>query len=109
MMVNKYFCVNCLQWVDKLYSNISLENGEKSEILMCQSCFLEENEVRVDSDLLHYSISKDILEEYLQELKDYNDLGLLEKDYIEKEVDYLEEVVLPSIYKRISELKENLI
>lgn len=108
-MTYKYFCVNCLRWVDKLYSNISVEDGSQKMILMCRDCLLEENEVLVDSHLLHYSISKSILEEYLKELKEYDELGLLEKDDIDREVYYLEQIVLPSLHKRICELKENLI
>ncbi|MFZ5942918.1 MAG: hypothetical protein ACOYVD_02325 [Bacillota bacterium] len=106
---NKYFCVNCLKWVEKLYTNITVEDGEETVLLMCQDCFLAENEVFIDSDLLHYSISKDILEEYLRELKDYNGSGLLDKEHIEQEMSYLEKIILPTIEKKISQLKEQLI
>jgi hypothetical protein len=107
---NKYICVNCLQWVDKLYTHIFIEDGEETVILVCQDCLLEENEVIIDSDLLHYSISKDILEEYLKELKGFKSVSnLIDKEYVEKEVFYLEQVILPSIRRRIDKLKDHLI
>jgi len=107
---NKYICINCLRWVDRLFCHVSLENGKDKAMLLCQECLLEQTEVFIDSELMHYSVSKDILQAYLKELKGYKeDPNLVDKEYIEKEVLHLEQIILPSIERKIDQLKAHLI
>lgn len=109
-MKKPYFCLNCWNWVDKLYRYIEIKNGEEILSLVCKKCLLDKSEEQIDSKLLYYSNSQDLIKNYIHKLKNYKKIQKsLHKSDIEDEVFYLEEIVMPEIEKKIRELKNNLI